>query len=305
MKSFSTSLNTFLASNRNMIRTDLFTISLVNGQTLHTTPWGTDLVLSGTTFSSQKYGTWQRGTVTTTATYDATPEEMELTVTCGPSVLFPGSNTPLLQTVASSIFDRATVLVQTAYLPLSFNAIGAAAPVVDPNLVGTKFLGDIVTAADPVTSGMATFSVFGWTYRMQVPWPRKLVQSGCSNTVFDKNCGLSKASFTVSSAVASGSTPLIINLSTTLGQPAPYYSKGILTFTSGQNIGLSQAVAQQLSTTQIQLSGPFLLPIFTGDTFTLVPGCDGLQSTCSTKFGNISKFQGMPFTPEPTKAITQ
>src|ERR1700743_1344395 len=105
MKSFSSTLNTFLFNNRNLMLPDLFTTSLVNGQTLHTTSWGTDLVLSGTTFSSQKYGTWKRGTVTTEATYDASPNSMELTVTCGPAILFPGTNTPLLQTVASNIFD--------------------------------------------------------------------------------------------------------------------------------------------------------------------------------------------------------
>src|SRR6185437_14702907 len=168
MKSYSSTLIAFLAANRDMVRADLFTISLVNGQTLHATSWGTDLVL-GTTFYSTKYGSWKRGTVTTTATYDATPEEMGLTVVCDPFVLFPGTNTPLLQTVASSIFDKATVKVQTAYLPLNFNATGAAAPVIDGSLVSTKFLGDIITAANPLTSSTATFSVYGWTYRLQIP----------------------------------------------------------------------------------------------------------------------------------------
>src|ERR1700759_2730056 len=100
MKSFSSQLITFLENNRSFIRADLFTITLNNAQVFTTTSWGTDLVLSGTTFFSRKYGVWKRGTVTTTASYDASPETMDLTVTCSSAVLFPGSNTPLLQTVA-------------------------------------------------------------------------------------------------------------------------------------------------------------------------------------------------------------
>jgi hypothetical protein len=305
MKNFSTQLETFLNSKAPMMRADLFTITLANGQVLHTTSWATDLSLSSTVYSATKYGVWKRGTVTTTATYDASPETMELSVNCDQTILFPGSNTPFLQTVASTIFDKATVLVKTAYLPTTFNSIGAAAPVVDPNLVGTKFLGDIITSADPLTSSAATFQVSDWTYRLQNPWPRKLVQSGCSNTVYDKNCGLLKAAFTVSNTVAAGSTALIINLGSALAQAAPYYDKGFVTFTSGQNSGLTGTIAKQISTTQIQLSGPFLLPIATGNAVTLTPGCDGLFSTCTVKFSNASKFQGMPFTPDPAKAVTQ
>jgi uncharacterized phage protein (TIGR02218 family) len=177
--------------------------------------------------------------------------------------------------------------------------------VLDPNIVGTKFVGDIVTSAEPLTSAMATFQVSDLTYLLQEPWPRKLVQSGCSNTLFDKNCGLNPSSFAFANIVAAGSTSLVINLATTLTQAAPYYDKGFITFTSGQNTGLSMAVAKQLSNSQIQLQGPFILPVLTGDHFNLFPGCDGLQSTCTSKFSNAARFQGMPFTPEPSKAISQ
>jgi hypothetical protein len=36
-----------------------------------------------------------------------------------------------------------------------------------------------------------------------------------------------------------------------------------------------------------------------GDTFNLVPGCDGRQVTCSAKFNNIVHFRGYPYIPVP------
>lgn len=308
MKNFTTQLIAFLAANRdNIARVDLFDIALTNGTTLHTTSWGSNVVLSGTTYNATKYGVWKRGTVTTTATYDATPESMPLTVVCDLTHTFPGTSMPIIQSIANSVFDKATVTAKTAYMPKDFNAIGSAAPAIDPNMVTTKFLGDVGGSDDetPITSTTAVLSVVGWTYRLQDPWPIKVVQSGCSNCLFDKNCQVLPASFVVTNTVASGSNPFTLNLGTTLAQAAPYYDKGFIQFTSGQNSGIQKSIATQNSTTQIALAEQFPFPILPGDAMNMYPGCDGLLGTCTTKFSNAQHFQGAPFTPDAVRAVTQ
>lgn len=40
-----------------------------------------------------------------------------------------------------------------------------------------------------------------------------------------------------------------------------------------------------------------------GDTFFAFPGCDKLQSTCTTKFSNLPNFGGQPYVPRPETAL--
>jgi hypothetical protein len=299
-----TTLAAFLQNNNVFYRPDLFTITLASGQVLRTTSHQTDLLLTPANllFSASSLGNWSRGSFT--STNDATQvEEMPLNVACDLPVSFPGSNTPLLQTVASSIFDRARVVVQTAYLPQNYNPNSLSPAPVSSNFVATKFVGDIVTSADPLTTTNATFKVSALTYLLQEAWPQRVIQSGCTYALFDRNCALNKALFVQNKTVAAGSTPLILNLNTALPNAGPYYDNGFVTFSSGQNAGLSMSIAKQLSTTQLQLSAPYLLPISTGNAFSIYPGCDKTLATCTTKFTNQGRFSGEPNVPEPERTI--
>lgn len=40
-----------------------------------------------------------------------------------------------------------------------------------------------------------------------------------------------------------------------------------------------------------------------GDAFTIYPGCDKQQSTCSAKFNNLIHFRGFPYVPENSAAV--
>jgi uncharacterized phage protein (TIGR02218 family) len=90
--------------------------------------------------------------------------------------------------------------------------------------------------------------------------------------------------------------------SATPTNPAPvgWFNDGILTFTSGVNSGLSVQIKSWDGTNLT-----FTLPMFaapepgsysTGDTFTILPGCnhsaDGATGDCQNKFGNIINFRG-------------
>jgi uncharacterized phage protein (TIGR02218 family) len=84
--------------------------------------------------------------------------------------------------------------------------------------------------------------------------------------------------------------------------PAPvgWFNDGVLTFTSGVNNGLSVQIKSWDGTNLT-----FTLPMFaqpeagsysTGDTFTILPGCnhsaDGATGDCFNKFNNIINFRG-------------
>jgi uncharacterized phage protein (TIGR02218 family) len=297
-----TTLAAFLQSNNVFYRPDLFTITLASGLVINTTSHQMDLLVGSTTFFASKYGNWSRGAFT--STNDATQvDEMALTVACDQTVLFPGSNTPLLQTAESGLFDRARVSMATAYMLQNFNPNNVTPAPVSSNFVATKFVGDIVTSADPLTTTNATFKVSGLTYLLQEAWPQRVVQSGCTYALFDKNCALNKASYVQNKTIATGSSSLIINLNTALPNAAPYYDAGFITFTSGQNQGLSFSIAKQLSTTQLQLSSPVFLPITVGDAIGVYPGCAKDYVTCDTKFGNKLRFSGCRNVPEPERAV--
>lgn len=81
-----------------------------------------------------------------------------------------------------------------------------------------------------------------------------------------------------------------------------YFDMGKLIFTSGANNGIFRAV--KLYTPGVVTVVPPLPNVpSAGDTFTIYPGCDGQQNTCSSKFGNLIHFSGEPYVPVPESAI--
>lgn len=131
--------------------------------------------------------------------------------------------------------------------------------------------------------------------------PRNVYQPGCMHSVYDAGCTLLKATFTVAGAVTAGSTVSSIN--TNLTQADDYFDQGQITFTSGVNNGLSRTVKLFVHTGGVvQISPPLPAAPAAADTFTIYPGCDKQQSTCTTKFSNLAHFRGYPYIPVPETA---
>lgn len=85
---------------------------------------------------------------------------------------------------------------------------------------------------------------------------------------------------------------------TSLTSPDFYFSRGQITFTSGNNLNLTfeaQSYYKQDGKVVLFLDTPFDLAI--GDAFRIVAGCDKTMPTCIAKFGNILNFGGFPFIP--------
>lgn len=82
-----------------------------------------------------------------------------------------------------------------------------------------------------------------------------------------------------------------------------YFTKGVVTFTSGPNNGASRYVDQYFG------GGSFIVvpmwdfaPVI-GDHFSIVAGCDKTKATCKGKFNNLIHFAGQPFIPDPIETI--
>lgn len=75
-----------------------------------------------------------------------------------------------------------------------------------------------------------------------------------------------------------------------------YFDGGIITFTSGDNDGLSGEVKCYVPG-QITLHLPMPYTVAIGDTYSIVAGCDKQYTTCRDRFSNLANFRGEPYLP--------
>jgi hypothetical protein len=276
---------------------DLFTLTLPTGTVIRMTNHQQNLVVSGSTYYATKYGKWERGSIKSELN---AVTEIDITLTADTTVLFPGTSKPMLW--VSKLFSRSTVQIETASLALPTVQAPLDAPAV---VVASKivFIGQITMPS--LTSTQASFKASDFGYLGLKPWPLRVIQPGCPFTLFDRGCTLSSSSFAVSCTVASGSTQTNIVVGSALGSVGTDtlpYSRGYIIPTSGEATGWKITVNKQIDSTHFELA-PFELTIAIGDTFTLFPGCDGLQATCQFKFNNLHNFGGEPNVPGPPAAV--
>ena len=83
-----------------------------------------------------------------------------------------------------------------------------------------------------------------------------------------------------------------------------FFTYGVITFTSGLNKGAAYAAEKYDSRNgQIRLFAPPTHEIVVGDTFRIVPGCNGEPSTCKKRFNNFVNFRGEPYIPGNDYAV--
>jgi uncharacterized phage protein (TIGR02218 family) len=75
------------------------------------------------------------------------------------------------------------------------------------------------------------------------------------------------------------------------------FQYGLLTWTSGQNAGLSAGIKRYMASGLVQLAIPMPFPIMDGDGFVIVAGCDKTWQTCSGVYDNLDNFRGEPYVP--------
>ena len=85
-------------------------------------------------------------------------------------------------------------------------------------------------------------------------------------------------------------------LVTPLGGDTGYFDFGVITFTSGNNVGLSMEVRSYVPG-QITLQLPMPYAVQVGDAYTMHAGCDKSVTTCHDRFSNVVNFRGEPYLP--------
>jgi uncharacterized phage protein (TIGR02218 family) len=295
-----------------VIKADLFQIVLPNGQVISSTEGQFDLTIKSgtpgwsgatTTFSSTQYGVWQRGAITSESGFNLASNSMSLTCTPQQGTLFPayGSTIGILSAAFNGLFDGSQVSVWTAYMPTgNYGNVS--------NGIETKFVGNIAKITS-INRVKVEFDCADSLYLLNTKVPTRLYQSNCPWSFCDSNCTLNAANYTQTFTAASGSTQNTLIPATPFTQPNGYFTQGPVTCTGGKNSGLALSVlshaAGNLTTTT-----EWLLPIASGDTFSVVKGCNKSLLACSTTTtaagvltDNLINFGGQPFIPVSTAAV--
>lgn len=114
----------------------------------------------------------------------------------------------------------------------------------------------------------------------------------CRARVGDAMCTVNIPGLTVTGSVSAVTSNQVFVFGAS-GAVADYFAEGLLTFTSGLNVGLSQKVKVFAADKTITLSLPMVQAVVVGDTFTVYPGCrKRLAEDCVGKFNNVLNFQG-------------
>lgn len=277
-------LATFLQNATEFRMADLYTITLKAGNVLRYTTWDSTLTVLGNTFLTGPPNI-ERTAIEEQLGMDVST--IEVTITAGASDLING--VPILQAIGMGLFDGAAFKIERLFMDSSGQQIGTV----------IRFAG-FIGPVDELTRSYTKITVNSGTELLSMQLPAIILQPGCTNTLFDARCGLSKAAFAESETVQPGSTAnKLISNSIKVDS---YYDNGQIAFTSGANNGLVKAVKQFLGQ-QFTFNSPLPFAPNAGDTFTAYPGCDKTQATCTNKFANLVNFEGFPYVPAPETAI--
>ncbi len=143
--------------------------------------------------------------------------------------------------------------------------------------------------------------VRGLAHYLQQPKGR-LYQFTCDADVGDGRCGvnLSSASLRGTGAIVSTTTARRYTVSGLSAFAHDFFTRGLLTFTSGPASGQTIEVkwhAKIGGVVTIELWTEPEGPPVAGNTFNVTAGCDKSLSTCQAKFSNAVNFRGFPSMP--------
>jgi uncharacterized phage protein (TIGR02218 family) len=207
------------------------------------------------------------------------------------------NGTPLLAYIARGGFEHARLQLERAFLPAADMAS------LNPPIAGTLvwFTGRVATTQGDRTQQQ--LSIKSDTEQLDVMVPAEVYQPGCSNTLYDAACGVSRDAKTVTSVANTASDATRTRFGHGLGQAAGYFDLGVVRFLTGPNTGIGRTVKRHVTGgggsagNEITVLQPFPFPIAPGDSFAIYPGCDKKQATCTKKFNNVIRFRGKPYVP--------
>jgi uncharacterized phage protein (TIGR02218 family) len=157
-------------------------------------------------------------------------------------------------------------------------------------------LGEVRRSASAFTA-----EVRGLAHYMGQPSGR-LYQHNCDVQVGSARCGvdLDTVAHRGAGQVVTALSRRHITTTDLGGFAAGWFTRGLLTFTSGANTGRAievkrHALSAGLATLELWQEAAEI--IVTGTTFTVTAGCDKAHATCAAKFANTLNFRGFPNMP--------
>lgn len=123
-----------------------------------------------------------------------------------------------------------------------------------------------------------------------------VTQAMCRASLGDSDCKVSllgSPSYSVSGTIDSAATDFMTLTDAARTEPDAYFDEGVITFTSGDNIGISCEVKAYIVGLWITKT-PYPYDA-TGATYTMTRGCNRLFDTCRDTFNNVINFQGEPW----------
>jgi len=153
-------------------------------------------------------------------------------------------------------------------------------------------------------SGLAfTGEVRGLAHYLQQTKGR-LYQYTCDADLGDARCGiaLGSATYTGHGAVLAVSSPRLFTVGGLAGYANDWFTRGLLTFTSGAASGQAievklHSLAAATGSVTVELWSAARLPLAAGQTFSVTAGCDKSIATCNAKFSNSVNHRGFPTMP--------
>jgi hypothetical protein len=122
---------------------------------------------------------------------------------------------------------------------------------------------------------------------------------------------ISRASLTQAGSVIDSGGGTQLTFDTTLTQAGDYFALGVITFTSGENAGVSRSIKLYSQTGGgLYLTAPLPAVPQPGDCFLISPGCSLALSSSSPQGCQqwqpstwAERFRGQPFVPPPTTGL--
>lgn len=288
-----------ILSSRKWVLAELFDVTLASGQAYHFTSFDVPLQASvyspaAGPFNYQTGLTIKRGAKTQKAGTDG--GSMKLTISPqadSPNAPVLINGYPFLTACRLGFFDNATIQLNKLFMnPPAANGFLDTSP---------GAVGDFKGVVQDVQAGrlFAEITVDNYLALLGTQqMPRQLFGVGCWHQVYDAGCTLLKSAFTTTGHVTAVTDAA--HFQTSLSQAAEYFQLGVITFTSGKNATFQATVADfEQPNGALALRYPFPIAPQVGDTFSIYPGCDLQQATCSGKFGNLAHFGGQPYIPVP------
>jgi uncharacterized phage protein (TIGR02218 family) len=144
-----------------------------------------------------------------------------------------------------------------------------------------------------------TAELRGLAHRLDQTYGR-LFSRTCAWELGDPHCGVALPAWTAAGSVVQAYDFRRFTASGLGSFEDRLFRRGLLTWTSGANLGLKMEVKTHSKiggTVTVELALPMPDMFTAGDAFTIQAGCDKTWETCQARFGNSDNFGGFPHMP--------